>query len=64
MLTGISVTLTLADRRRLEAITKDRSAAQKQAWRATIVLLRSAGRDRRSSACSAALFRPTPTAGA
>jgi hypothetical protein len=34
MRTGISITTTPADRRRLEAITNDRNAAQKHAWRA------------------------------
>ena len=39
----IFVTLTSAERRRLEAITKDRNAAQKHAWRAAIVLLSADG---------------------
>jgi transposase len=43
MRTGISVTLTPPDRRRLEAITKDRNAPQKHAWRAAIVLLTADG---------------------
>jgi len=43
MRTGISITLTPADRRRLEAITRDRNAAQKHAWRAAIVLLSADG---------------------
>jgi transposase len=43
MRTGISITLTPADRRRLEAITKDRNAAPKHAWRAAIVLLSADG---------------------
>jgi len=43
MRTGISITLTSADRRRLEAITKDRNAAQKHAWRAAILLLSADG---------------------
>ena len=43
MRTGISITLTPADRRRLEAITRDRNAAQKHAWRAAIVLLSAEG---------------------
>jgi transposase len=38
MRTGISVSLTPPDRRRLEAITKDRNAPQKHVWRAAIVL--------------------------
>ncbi len=39
MRTGISITLTPLNRRRLEAVTRDRNAAQKHAWRAAIVLL-------------------------
>ena len=39
MRTGISITITPSDRRRLEAITRDRNAPQKLAWRAVIVLL-------------------------
>ena len=39
MRTGISIKLTRPDRRRLEAITKDRNSSQKHAWRAAIVLL-------------------------
>ena len=38
MRTGISFTLTLPDRRRLEAIVRDRNAPQKHVWRAEIVL--------------------------
>jgi hypothetical protein len=36
---GISVTVTAADRRRLEAIIRNRNAPQKHVWRAEIVLL-------------------------
>src|SRR5688500_6241656 len=36
---GISVTVTAADRRRLEAIAGDRNSPQKHVWRAEIVLL-------------------------
>jgi transposase len=43
MRTGISLTLTPADRHRLEIITRDRNAAQKHAWRAAIVLLSADG---------------------
>lgn len=39
MLIGISIKITRQDRRRLEAITKDRNSSQKHAWRAAIVLL-------------------------
>jgi len=38
MRTGISIELTTADRRRLEAIVRDRNAPQKHVWRAWIVL--------------------------
>ena len=41
--TGISLTVTPADRARLEAVVKDRNAPQKHAWRAAIVLLSAAG---------------------
>jgi transposase len=43
MRTGIAISLTPADRRRLEAITKDGNTAQKHAWRASIVLLSADG---------------------
>lgn len=43
MRTGISITLTSAVRRRLEAISKDRNAAQRHAWRAAILLLSADG---------------------
>jgi transposase len=43
MRTGISITLSLADRKRLETIVKDRNAAQKHVWRAEIVLLSADG---------------------
>jgi len=39
MRTGISITLTTADRRCLEAIIHNRNAPQKHVWRAAIVLL-------------------------
>ena len=38
MRTGISITITLSVRGRLEAITRDRNASQKHAWRAAIIL--------------------------
>jgi Winged helix-turn helix len=38
MRAGIVVNVTPADRHRLEAIVADRSAPQKQVWRATIIL--------------------------
>ena len=38
MRTGISITVSSADRRRLEAVVNDRNAAQKHVWRAAIVL--------------------------
>ncbi|TCT01969.1 homeodomain-containing protein, partial [Tepidamorphus gemmatus] len=40
---GISITLTAADRSRLEAIVGNRNAPQKHAWRARIVLLSADG---------------------
>jgi len=43
MRTGISITVTSADRVRLEAVVKDRNAPQKHAWRAAIVLLSAEG---------------------
>ena len=39
MRTGISISISRSDRQQLTAITKDRNAAQKQVWRAAIVLL-------------------------
>ncbi len=38
MRTGISITITRSVRGRLEAITGDRNASQKHAWRAAIIL--------------------------
>jgi hypothetical protein len=38
MRAGIVVNVTRADRRRLEAIVADRSAPQKQVWRAKVIL--------------------------
>src|SRR4051794_41786236 len=43
MRTGISIKITRPDRRRLEAITKDRNAPHKHVWRADIVLLSADG---------------------
>ena len=43
MRSGISITLTAADRRRLEAIIRNRNAPQKHVWRAEIVLLSANG---------------------
>ncbi len=40
---GISIKITRPDRLRLEAITGDRNAPQKHAWRAAIVLLSADG---------------------
>ena len=40
---GICITVSAADRRRLEAIVADRSSPQKHVWRARIVLLSEAG---------------------
>jgi len=43
MRAGITITVSSADRRRLEAVVKDRNAAQKHVWRAAIVLLTADG---------------------
>jgi transposase len=43
MRTGISITLEASDRRRLEAIARDRNAPQKHVWRARIILLSADG---------------------
>ena len=39
MRTGISIEVSPCDHRRLEALVRDRNAAQKHVWRAKIVLL-------------------------
>ena len=43
MRTGISITLMPEDRRRLEALVRDRNAPHKHVWRAAIVLLSTDG---------------------
>ena len=43
MRTGISFTVSPADRRRLEGAIRDRNAAQKHVWRAAIILLSADG---------------------
>src|SRR5476651_397285 len=43
MRTGISITLSSADRKRLQALVRDRNASQKHVWRANIVLLSADG---------------------
>ena len=43
MRTGISITVSAADRRRLEAVVADRNSPQKHVWRARIILLTGAG---------------------
>ena len=43
MRTGIAITVTAEDRRRLETIISDRNSPQKHVWRARIVLLTAAG---------------------
>jgi transposase len=43
MRAGITLSVCLADRGRLEALVKDRNAAQKHVWRAAIVLLTADG---------------------
>jgi hypothetical protein len=41
---GISITVTSADRVRLDAIVRDRNSRQKHVWRARIVLLTADGK--------------------
>ena len=43
MRTGMSIAVSASDRRRLQALVKDRNAAQKQVWRAEIILLSAGG---------------------
>jgi hypothetical protein len=43
MRTGISLSVTFADRARLRVLVKDRNASQKHVWRAQIVLLTAEG---------------------
>jgi transposase len=43
MRTGISITVSASDHRKLEAIASDRNAAQKHVWRARIILLTAEG---------------------
>ena len=43
MRTGISLDVSPTDRRRLEALVRDRNTAQKHVWRAEIVLLSANG---------------------
>jgi transposase len=43
MRTGISLTVSASDRRRLESLVRDRNASQKHVWRAEIVLLSAEG---------------------
>jgi len=43
MRTGISITVTRSDRRRLKALAKDRNAPQKYVWRAELVLFTAEG---------------------
>jgi transposase len=43
MRTGISLTVSPVDRRRLQALIRDRNAAQKHVWRAEIILLTTDG---------------------
>ena len=43
MRTGISLDVSPADRRRLQALVRDRNTAQKHVWRAEIVLLSADG---------------------
>lgn len=43
MRSGVSISVSAADRRRLDAIAADRSTPQKHVWRARIVLLTAGG---------------------
>ena len=43
MRTGITITLEASDRRRLEAVVRDRNAPQKHVWRAKIILFSADG---------------------
>ena len=43
MRAGISITVSPVERRRLQALIRDRNAAQKHVWRAQIVLLTAEG---------------------
>jgi len=43
MRTGISISLSLSDRKRLDGIRGDRNAPQEHVWRAEIVLLSADG---------------------
>src|SRR6202022_2746354 len=43
MCTGISITIMASDRKRLQALVRNRNAAQKHAWRAEIILLSADG---------------------
>ena len=38
MRTGISITLTMSDRRRLDAVIRDGNSPQKHVWRLAIIL--------------------------
>ena len=62
MRTGISITLSDDDKRRLEAITADRNAPQKHVWRARIVLLSAdgAGTTAIMTACFGNVRTPIP----
>jgi hypothetical protein len=52
MRTGISITVMASDRKRLQALVKNRNAAQKHAWRAEIVLPSADGAPRPRSGAS------------
>jgi hypothetical protein len=43
MRTGICIAVSPSDRRRLKALVRDRNAAQKNVWRARIVVLTADG---------------------
>ena len=52
MRTGISITVMASDCKRLQALVKNRNAAQKHAWRAEIVLPSADGAPRPRSGAS------------
>ena len=60
---GITIKITRPDRHRLEAITRDRNAAQKHVWRANIVLLSAEASGLTRSCARPARRRPASGAG-
>ena len=58
MRTGISITVTRTDRRRLKALERDRNAPQKHVWRAKIVLLTADGLGTNEIMCRTGKSKP------